>query len=357
MRTTKKTQFTNFKKTFGLILFACLLLTQTNIFGQKKVNIEEKTCVECHETTVEKDILHGAANECISCHESNGEKHPIEGVIGFNPVEKGANLCYTCHEEKPVEFKKKYVHEPIKKGECSECHEVHSSNHQSLLITQSPELCLSCHEDFVEEKKVAQSVHTPSFEDDSCALCHTPHASSEKRLLSDKSKQLCLNCHNETIEVGNREITNIGKQLDESSHVHKALKKRCTGCHNPHFSKKNEQLLKETYPTKSYAKGIEENYALCFNCHDTDLLTLKNTTNMTEFRDGDVNLHYLHINKDKGRTCTNCHDSHSSNNTKLIAKTRKFGKWDMPLNFKEDENGGSCKGCHKELSYDRSKVN
>lgn len=358
MKTTKRIRLSNNNKTWCYTMLAILFfLTQANTFGQVKVNTEEKTCVECHEETVEKDVVHGATNECVSCHESNGKEHPLEGVVGFKLYDEGANLCYTCHEDAPVQFKKKYVHKPVKKGECAECHEVHSSDNKNLVVANSPELCYSCHEEFEKDRPVAMSVHNPSFEnEESCSLCHTPHASTQKRLLTDKSKQLCLNCHNEEIEFEDRIIANIEKQLDESSHLHKALKKRCTSCHNAHFSKKNVQLLKETYPTANYAKGIEENYALCFNCHDTDLLNLEKTTTMTEFRNGDVNLHYLHINKDKGRTCTNCHDSHAANNTKLIAKTRKFGKWNMPLEFEEDENGGSCKGCHKKLRYDRNPI-
>ncbi|WP_456377902.1 cytochrome c3 family protein [Lutibacter sp.] len=344
----------NFIKFFGILLFTCLLFTQVNVLGQSKIG--EKTCVECHKDAVKKDILHGpTATDCTACHVSNGAKHPLENVTGFIFLEEGANLCYSCHEEAQTEFKKKYVHKPVKKGKCTECHEVHSSNNHSLIFEQSPDLCFSCHNEFEELKETSMSVHQPSFDGKSCLICHTPHASSQKRLLVENSKQLCLNCHNKTIEYDNREIANISKQLDETSHIHKALKKRCTSCHNPHFSNKNKQLLKETYPLGNYAKGIEENYSLCFNCHDTDMLNLETTTTATEFRDGDVNLHYLHLNKEKGRTCTNCHDAHSANNNKLIAKTRKFGRWNMPLEFTENESGGTCTGCHKALTYSRGK--
>ncbi|WP_456421347.1 cytochrome c3 family protein [Lutibacter sp.] len=347
----KKLNF-NLIKFSGTILFVCLLLTQVNVYSQIKEG--EKTCVECHKNTVKKDILHGpTATDCTVCHVPNGEKHPLENVTGFKYLEEGANLCYSCHEEAQAEFKKRYIHKPVKKGKCAECHDVHSSNNKNFVLQQSPALCFTCHEDFEKAEETSISVHKPSFDGKSCMICHTPHASSQKRLLVENSKQLCLNCHNKTIKENDRKIANIGKQLDESSHIHKALKKRCTSCHNAHFSKKNKQLLKETYPLGNYAKGLEDNYTLCFNCHDTDLLNLKNTTTATEFRDGDRNLHFLHLNKDKGRTCINCHDVHSSNNTKLIAKTRKFGRWNMPLKFIENENGGTCTGCHKALTYKR----
>jgi len=249
----------------------------------------------------------------------------------------------------------KYVHKPLKSDDCVGCHDPHSSNNQKLLKLDSPALCVSCHKDFAGVRESATSVHTASFEEEACLSCHNPHASKIKRLLTDKSKDLCLKCHDKEItKPDGKKIVNIGKHLDENDHKHKALKKRCTGCHDPHFSKDLTVLLKYKYPVKNYTVAMEESYELCFRCHDTDLLMLEKTTTGTQFRNGDQNLHYLHINKNKGRTCMNCHDVHAANNTKLIAKTVKFGRWDMPLNYIDTEIGGSCAtGCHKKEEYKR----
>lgn len=349
--TTTKTATRYAVKSFKEIsLIALLLLFNVSVTAQ---NNSDKTCVDCHKRTVKNDILHGpTATDCMACHEPNGKEHPLEDVEGFTLFEEGAELCYSCHTELKEEHSLKYVHKPVKNGECTECHEVHSSNDPKLIFAQAPDLCFFCHNELEDGRAKAKTVHTASFEGDACLLCHTPHASAEKRLLADKSKQLCLNCHNKIIKRADESlIPNIEKHLTESTHQHKALKKRCTACHDPHYSDRG-LLLKENFPLGHYVKGIEENFALCFNCHDTDLLNLETTDVGTEFRDGDRNLHYVHVNKDKGRNCTNCHDIHAANNTKLIATTVKFGRWDMPLNYIENENGGTCAtGCHKKRSY------
>ena len=96
-------------------------------------------------------------------------------------------------------------------------------------------------------------------------------------------------------------------------------------------------------------------FALCFTCHKRDLLQYPDTSFATDFRDGERNLHYLHVNnKQKGRSCVLCHDLHGGSKPKLIADSVPFGKWRLPLKFVKTETGGSCSpGCHKPQSYDR----
>ncbi|MHB1195964.1 MAG: cytochrome c3 family protein [Lutibacter sp.] len=360
METAKNKQTKNFGLTFNkfslILLIACVLIPNMAVFGQSDGN--DNACVECHKRTVQKDILHGpTATSCTSCHESNGKKHPLADVVGFTLFAEGAELCYSCHTVFKEEQNLKFVHKPVKNGECSECHEVHSSNNKNLVFAKSPDLCFFCHSNFDKDREKAKSIHTASYAGDACTQCHKPHASAEKKLLADNSKQLCLNCHNKKIEKKDGAIiANIEKHLTESSYMHKALSSSCTSCHNPHYSSRN-LLLTDNLPIGIYAKGVEENFALCFGCHDTDLLNLEKTDSYTQFREADQNLHFLHVNKEKGRNCTSCHDVHAANNTKLIAKTVKFGRWDMPLNFIENENGGTCAtGCHKERSYSRGAV-
>lgn len=340
-----------FKNLGSQLLIGCLFLS-VSLTAQ---NSSDNECVSCHKRTVRNDILHGpTATDCTSCHEANGQKHPQEDVAGFALFAEGAELCYACHTNLKEKNDVKYVHKPVKNGECATCHEVHSSNNQNLVFAKAPDLCFFCHSDFDKDREQAKSVHTASYEGGACLQCHDPHASTEKKMLLGNKRDLCLNCHNKIIKKEDGSLlVNIEKHLTESSHEHPALKRSCTGCHNPHYSSR-DLLLDENFPIGIYAKGVEENFSLCFGCHDTDLLNLEKTDSYTQFREGDQNLHYLHVNKEKGRNCTSCHDVHAANNTKLIAKTVKFGRWDMPLNFIENENGGTCAtGCHKERSYSR----
>jgi predicted CXXCH cytochrome family protein len=62
----------------------------------------------------------------------------------------------------------------------------------------------------------------------------------------------------------------------------------------------------------------------------------------------------VHVNKDKGRTCTACHDPHASNQAKHVRYEVPFGAWSYPINLTTTATGGSCVvGCHAPKKYDR----
>ena len=79
------------------------------------------------------------------------------------------------------------------------------------------------------------------------------------------------------------------------------------------------------------------------------------TTDLTDFRNGKTNMHYLHVNKaERGRTCRACHETHGSDLPKHIRESIPYGKWDLPIRFTKTETGGSCSpGCHLPKPYDR----
>ncbi len=64
-------------------------------------------------------------------------------------------------------------------------------------------------------------------------------------------------------------------------------------------------LLVRVYSGTLYAPFSKNQYALCFGCHDQSLATQERTTIVTKFRNGETNLHFVHVNRDrKGRTCS-----------------------------------------------------
>ena len=127
----------------------------------------------------------------------------------------------------------------------------------------------------------------------------------------------------------------------------------CSTCHDPHGSDFTSILL-AMYPPRFYSEFKEENYELCFQCHDASLVETKETSEATNFRDGTRNLHYVHVDLKKGRTCRACHEVHAGKNKKLVREHVPFGKWSLPLNFKKTTTGGSCTpGCHKPYTYNR----
>ena len=101
----------------------------------------------------------------------------------------------------------------------------------------------------------------------------------------------------------------------------------------------------------------ESDYKLCFTCHSEDLVLTKETHDLTNFRNGDLNLHYLHVNKSRrGRTCRSCHATHASNLPNHIRKSVPYGMWELPIQFEKTETGGGCKpGCHLSFTYNREK--
>ena len=97
-----------------------------------------------------------------------------------------------------------------------------------------------------------------------------------------------------------------------------------------------------------------ENYDLCFGCHNKDIAKKKYTKTLTNFRDGEYNLHYFHVNRKKGRNCVACHDPHASNQPKHIRYDVPFGAWSYPIAMTKTKTGGTCVvGCHAPKTYDR----
>ena len=91
-------------------------------------------------------------------------------------------------------------------------------------------------------------------------------------------------------------------------------------------------------------------------------------TNETNFRDGNTNLHFVHVKGEpqidkygirraskKGRACFGCHMSHESNQPFMLLEKLESGKQVIySLNFTKHQNGGKCfVGCHKPRDYDR----
>jgi predicted CXXCH cytochrome family protein len=334
-----------------VILGILSLLFQTQLMSQTTVPANK--CLECHAKVVEKKVIHKPVAEgCDKCHKSNGKEHPKNEVDGFELILPVPQLCYTCHEEKSI--LKEQVHSPIKEGDCLSCHDIHSSKGEHLLSTAPPGLCFSCHTDLKKKIEASPVQHAAVKEMKACINCHSPHSSSQKKILVKAQPDLCYSCHDKVIQVGTRTIPNMKALVTKSKYVHGAIDNNgCTICHNPHASENNYLLIKP-FPSGNYSAADKDNYALCLDCHESSLFQEPVTTELTGFRNGDKNLHFVHVNKEKGRTCLDCHNVHASNKLFLIADDVKFGQWRMPIRFNKLPKGGSCApGCHSEKKYER----
>jgi predicted CXXCH cytochrome family protein len=303
----------------------------------------DKLCYECHDNQAPTDkIVHAPieAGSCEDCH------NPHQSDNSLFLKKKSPKLCMECHSYLAEE--KKVVHYPFDE-DCLNCHKSHNSKEKSLLIDKTPGLCYNCHDDVGTKK----NVHKP-VKDGDCSSCHSPHASNNNVLLLKPENNLCIDCHKRPYISDSGETENITNKLIEGNTIHAPVEDACANCHKPHTSDYHS-LLSNNFPEGAYSLASVENYALCFDCHDSEMLIVENTTTATNFRHGDKNMHVLHLKGEKGRTCKMCHDVHGAKNLFIISEKVPFGNWEMDMNFKVFENGGSCAtGCHAEKTYDRT---
>lgn len=289
---------------------------------------------------------------CELCHERADPKNPgkVSGAVN--------EICFSCHDEfAALMSERAHKHSPARKA-CTNCHNAHNSTERKGLLTQLPDLCFNCHEITKDDITAAKVDHAPVTQGAKCVSCHNPHASNVQALLLAQPFDLCVNCHSkdDMKDSNGKPLTNIKRLLAENPKHHQPVaNKDCSACHVPHGGE-NFRLLLEAYPAAFYSPYQPENYALCFECHKSEMIQDAETTTLTRFRDGSRNLHYLHVNNpERGRTCRACHEVHAARQPHIIRDAVPYGTrgWMLKVNYTPSENGGSCaKTCHGEKSYD-----
>ncbi len=320
----------------------------------------EDLCRNCHDTqkSPSRAFIHApvAAGTCVLCHEAHGSWQP------HLLVESGRGLCTSCHASVERAFRGgSSLHEPAAEGRCTACHDPHAADHPMQLAADTPELCNSCHPEIQERIVNAATVHEVVRTDRSCANCHDPHAGAYDKLLASAPSDLCLTCHDRTIPMADGvALQDLAKLLRENPYHHGPIRNGdCSACHDPHAGD-HFRLLLNDYPAEFYAPFRLETYDLCFNCHVPDLVLEPAGEGITGFCDqtaeGARNLHYVHVNQEKGRTCRACHEVHASSQPFHIRESVPFGEdgWPLAINFSVEEGGGSCApACHKPQTYRR----
>ena len=313
--------------------------------------IENKeSCVsgKCHPLRKTVRYAHApvATGACVLCHTDIVSNPPL----GLKS--RGGDLCFSCHKEQKTFYSQaRFVHEPVRE-KCMNCHDPHGSGtNKFFLIEDQTSLCLTCHQD---QKKKAQQVpqitigrvpHKPVVEG-KCSGCHAPHASNFKKLLKDGPQEtpLCFSCHKDK-----------AKEIENAPFRHGPIREgMCTPCHAPHGSD-SAKLLRYYFVERFYNPFDPDLYSLCFKCHKETLVLDERTTTLTNFRNGDLNLHYLHVHREKGRTCLACHEVHIGFQEKLVRRSTPFGDWKIPVAFNKTPTGGKCSvSCHITKAYDRN---
>lgn len=321
---------------------------------------------------------------------------PAVFLLTLSPLGAFAESCYDCHAEKKQEFSKKYIHSPVEEESCTDCHLEHDEDKEIrkklVLSANGNELCAQCHDGIADKKHVHSAIT-----EGSCIDCHNPHASDNPKQLIAAGNTLCQECHDgiadgahvhSAISEGScidchsphssdnpKQLAAVGNALcykchdskEESKYIHPALTEgTCTDCHNQHASTNRLQLT-ANYTDERYVNYEENEYALCFSCHDEGLVSAETTTKTTTFRQKDANLHYIHVHGKvsqnkygikkavKGRTCSNCHIGHGAEQPFMIRNDyKKNGKIVYSIEFTKTRYGGNCVvGCHIPRGYDR----
>jgi predicted CXXCH cytochrome family protein len=270
----------------------------------------------------------------------------------------GNNLCFKCHIEMHEQVGTAQIqHDVIAEKGCTACHDPHSSDFNRQLKKDMPPLCLECHEQIGEVVEKAVVAHEPVRTDAKCANCHAPHGSDVPGLLLDQEVNLCLGCHDEPLETPSGTIIDMKTWLKNNPERHGPIREgNCTLCHQPHGSQ-HFRILAYEFPRKFYSPFSVEVYDLCFQCHEGTLVLDEQTTALTDFRNGSKNLHYVHVNQERGRTCRACHEVHAGTKPKRMKDFVPYGTWMYPINFELAADGGKCApGCHLPRAYNRSQA-
>lgn len=262
-------------------------------------------CYTCHvdlKKNLNDNSVHFVFQQgmCASCHDphASDRKALVKGSVkSINP------LCLECHKKLKEKLDQGGMHTAVSEGNCTDCHNPHSSVNKRLLVADQKELCWKCHKG--TQEKIKNPVKHMPFDQGNCSACHDPHASANEYQLKESANKLCKGCHAPRCNVKGVPITDTTGKM-ECIRCHDGhnsqyeglfgpfghapfLAKSCESCHNPIEPGKKITTL---------GKGAE----LCFGCHE------KKPDN---FREGDVHGTFGEL------SCSLCHEFHSAGNAKL----------------------------------------
>lgn len=308
------------KPSHRLLLTACCLLfiiicLQPAALYAKAVKDTKGLCLECHSKKVDeltkKATVHQPVKDgkCTWCHNPHASKHP--GLLAYT----GGDLCYNCHDRKKG-FTDRIVHKPVEEGNCLSCHNAHSSDRKGLLKKAEGEVCFACHP---REGVIAKKNVHPEVKKGRCTVCHNPHSSDREGLLLKDKKSLCTGCHPGTGEVFVK--AHLGFKVGGSD---------CLGCHSPHSSDRKgiiksslHKPFEENKCSSCHIAGstavIKNGISLCTDCHKAVMAGFNKVNN--------------HLIADSsGNLCITCHNPHASDEKHLL----------------KDKEARVCYACHSD---------
>lgn len=325
-----------FSYALGIIICFVVIVgfEETSIYAKSKVDTFA-LCLECHPKTKDltmKGRVHQPLKEgkCTECHNPHVSKHPT--LLS----DIGSELCYNCHDRKKG-FIGIVVHRPVEEGNCLVCHNAHSSDIKALLKKAGGDGCFSCHP---KEGIIAKKNIHPEVRKGNCLSCHNPHASDREGLLNKDRRSLCAGCHTETVAFANM---HMGYKVGGSD---------CLGCHSPHSSNRKGILkaslhkpFEENKCSSCHVAGstavVRTGMSLCVDCHKTSMEGFNKISN------------HLILGKNDS-SCNSCHNPHASDERYLLKDKEKRVCYECHTDTKDyvaksahkHPKIGACLDCH-----------
>ncbi len=291
----------------------------------RKKRVSDNGCLNCHD-------IHGAAGKngllknadenevCLSCHNANVAESDIKSRFEKFSRHPLADSMRQTVSRKWNAALPRYVR-------CSDCHDPHNvttapSGNVIGKINASPDDALL---------SLPLSTATKNAEYRLCSRCHGEPSEMRKPYIPRQIIQTNVQREFDTDNPSYHPIEAAGKNPDVPSLIPPLNEKSrisCTGCHadddsspnasgrsGPHGSR-YAPLLQKKYETMDFAIESSDSYALCYKCHDRNILL----SDLSAFP-----LHRLHV-VDSKTPCAACHDPHgisaeqgnSLNNSRLI---------------------------------------
>ena len=208
-----------------------LLIGFTKYWGTP-VAIQNGQCLSCHNGGSQ---MHWASSihatqqlSCADCHNPM-ERNSVSGLLAKATIN---DTCETCHQQQKHDFDKR-SHMPLHEGKisCVDCHNPHGSATRPLLKAESTNaVCYSCH---AEKRGPFLWEHAPVREN--CLNCHAVHGSNHDKLLVSERPFLCQQCHN--LSVGHSgafyraDQTAAAGQLPGGATNQRLPGRACQNCH------------------------------------------------------------------------------------------------------------------------------
>lgn len=182
-------------------------------------------CQLCHQPHRDDDVRE-AGIKCPSCHSvKSDEWDSLHGNLNI-PLEKCVG-CHPPHSSNSESLVRANMHFPLTQGKCTICHG--GGDEDGTKIHEVERRCRMCHPFEQEMKARGAAIHDP-VKEGLCTNCHDPHMSNLARFLTKPIPALCIDCHEDV--------------LTDKSGPHKdGPKEKCDSCHFAHGGE-NEFFLK-----------------------------------------------------------------------------------------------------------------